>query len=255
MIKIPMKIFETYRELITETNVEACVKKFGYELFGHELGGKEKNTGLENVYVRDIQDFTDNQYGEETLPEFMSAIKNLKSCMKQYPEVLMPEKTKVYRGTTIPIKYFITKKEQIDTEKPFSYVYKAKSEIQSWSNNFKIASTFGNQNTFGDRNNINEIAKELKLDDYKTPQYRQELLQFLISRNLKIGFILEYTTNPNEFIFNSKYFKMLSTAHHEDELIRITNKPINVMIKFGKVFLSNEGVLLIKLINQAISEL
>ena len=40
-------------------------------------------------------------------PEFLKAMKTLKGCMQQYPEVLIPEKTKVYRGLTLPAKYFI----------------------------------------------------------------------------------------------------------------------------------------------------
>ena len=113
-----MKILEIYKTLLKEAEIESCVKKFGHELFGHELGGKEANTGIENSYVRDISDFTDNKYGEETSPEFVKAVTNLKGCMKQYPEVLIPESTKVYRGITIPVKYFIDKKQVIDLNNP-----------------------------------------------------------------------------------------------------------------------------------------
>jgi hypothetical protein len=35
-----MKIFEAYKTLLAEADIQACVKNFGYELFGHELGGK-----------------------------------------------------------------------------------------------------------------------------------------------------------------------------------------------------------------------
>src|ERR1700719_2699149 len=108
-----MKIYKLYESLIIEASAEACVKKLGYELFGHELGGKEKNTGLENQYIRAISDFTDNQYGEETTPEFIKAMDTLKGCMKEYPEVLIPESTDVYRGIVIPVKYFIDKKQPI----------------------------------------------------------------------------------------------------------------------------------------------
>jgi hypothetical protein len=41
-----MKIFEVYKALLTETDIQACVKKFGYELFGHELGGKKRTLVL-----------------------------------------------------------------------------------------------------------------------------------------------------------------------------------------------------------------
>ena len=69
--------------------------------------------------------------------------------------------------------------------------------------------------------------------------------------------ILKYTTNPKEFIFKAKYFRMLSTSHHEDEVLRIDNKPVQTSIKFNShedVFLSTKGFMLIKYVNQAIKE-
>ena len=99
-----MKIYEAYKTLLIEAEIESCVKKFGHELFGHELGGKEPNTGIENTYVRDIENFTDNKYGEEIDSSFVKALKTLKTCMGQYPEVLVPDTTSVYRGVTIPVK-------------------------------------------------------------------------------------------------------------------------------------------------------
>ena len=91
--------------------------------------------------------------------------------------------------------------------------------------------------------------------DYQTPQARQGLLKDLINEDLRMAFVLEYTTNPKEFIFKSKYFRILSAAHHEDELIRIDNKPIQVNAKFNDhedVFLSGKGLLLMKYINAGI---
>lgn len=247
-----MKILEIYNSVLIEADIQACVKKFGYELFGHELGGKETNTGLENQYVRDIVDFTDNQYGEETTPEFIKAMQGLKSCSKQYPEVLIPEKTKVYRGLTLSVEYFIKNKQQILMDKPFAYIYKARNPIQSWSTSFDAASIFGNHDT------LNEVAKQINFADYQTPESRKQLLKDMVDEDLRMAFVLEYTTNPKEFIFKSKYFRILSQAYHEDELIRIDNNPITVLAKFNDhddVFLHSSGFKLIKLINQAISEL
>lgn len=244
-----MKIYKIYESLLIETEITSCVKKFGHELFGHELGGKEMNTGLENNYVRDIADFTDNQYGEETTQDFIKALETLKGCVKQYPEVLMPEKTSVYRGITIPIKYFINKHQPISLTQPNPYVYKASSKIQSWSNDFDAASTFGNHDT------LNEVAKNIDFSEYGTPEARQRLLQEMMAEDLRVAFVLEYRTNPQEFIFKSKYFRILSAAQHEDELIRIDNKPINVLAKFNDhedVFLSGKGMLLMKYINAGI---
>ena len=244
-----MKIYEAYKNLLMEAQIESCVKNFGHELFGHELGGNEPNTSIENAYVRDIEDFTDNKYGEEIEPSFMKALKTLKSCMGQYQEVLVPESTSVYRGITIPVKKFIEKKQPINITGSNPYLYKASSKIQSWSNDFDAASTFGNHDT------LNEIAKNIDFADYATPEARQRLLEEMINEDLRIAFVLTYHTNPQEFIFKSKYFRILSAAHHEDELIRIDNKPIQVDAKFNDhedVFMTMKGLTLIKYINAGI---
>ena len=247
-----MKIHKLYESVLTENEMTSCVKKFGYELFGHELGGKEANTGMENQYVRDIADFTDNMYGQEITSEFVTALKTLKGCMSQYPEVLIPEKTKVYRGITIPLKYFVNKKQVINLAAPNPYVYKASSKIQSWSDSFDAASIFGNHDT------LNELASNVDFKELNTPEERRDMLSEMVDEDLRIAFVLEYMTNPEEFIFKSKYFRMLSAAHHEDELIRIDNKAINVLAKFNEhedVFLTLKGLTLMKYINKAISEL
>lgn len=247
-----MKIYEAYKNLLTETKVEACIKNFGHELFGHELGGTEKNTGIENNYLRDIHDFTDNQYGEETSQEFIKALKGLKGCMQQYPEVLIPEKTRVFRGLTIPVKYFIDRKTPISLKNSNPYTYKASNPIQSWSTSFDAASVFGNHDT------VNEISRGIDFQDYNTPEARRQLLQEMVSEDLRIAFVLQYESNAKEFIFKSKYFRVLSQATHEDELIRMDNNPIQVQAWFNEhedVFLTHKSLLLIKYINKAISEL
>jgi hypothetical protein len=244
-----MKIIDVYNSIINESKIEACVKKFGNELFADELGGNERNTGIENKYVDDIQDFTDNKYGEATDPDFYKTIKNLKACMQQYPEVLIPDKTKVYRGLTIPISFFINNKMVIDMEKPFPYIYKARNKVQSWSADLDAASLFGNQDM------LNDLADNIDLLNYQTPEKRLNLLKIIQEKNPRIAFILEYVTNNDEFLFKSKYFRKLSKAHHEDELIRIDNKPIKVLTKFNNhedVFIKYKSLKLIQIINKGI---
>lgn len=244
-----MEIYKIYENLLTETQIEACVKSFGHELFGHELGGNETNTNKEANYVGLIHAFTDNEYGIDISPKFVKAIETLKGCMKQYPEVLIPESTNVYRGEVIPISYFIKNKKQIDLTGKMPYIYKAPNKIQSWSNDFDAAGTFGRHDI------LNEVSAGIDFADYSTPEARQELLKRVMDEGLNIGFILEYHTNPREFIFKSKYFRILSLAHHEDELVRIDNKPINVMASFNDssdVFLTRKSLILIKYINAAI---
>lgn len=244
-----MKILKLYNDLLTETKIESCVNNFGYELFGNQLGGKETNTDLENSYIKTISDFTDTKYGEQITPEFIKTVNKLKTCINQYPEVLIPEKTKVYRGLNIALSDIIKQNQIINLKNTIPYIYKSKYKIESWTTNYDIAATFGNHDK------LNEIAKDINFNDYKSSEKRQELLKQLLSSNLKIAFILSYDSNQEEFMFKSKYFKKLSMANHEDEIIRFSNKPIKVEAKFNDhedVFLTYNGMLLIKYINLAI---
>ena len=138
-----MKIYKLYESVLRENKATSCVKAFGYELFGDQLGGKEPNTNTERNYAEEIKDFTDNMYGEATTPEFIEALQHLKYCMSEYPEILIPEETTVFRGTMIPIKYFIQKNQQINLTGRNDYIYKANSQIQSWSIAYENAANFG----------------------------------------------------------------------------------------------------------------
>jgi hypothetical protein len=50
--------------------------------------------------------------------------------------------------------------------------------------------------------------------------------------NKKIGVILKCEKPNNTFLFNSQKFKKLSYSEHEDELLKITNDPIQVEVIF-----------------------
>lgn len=246
-----MKLYTLYENLIKETSVEACVTQFGSELFADQLIGNEPNTRKEDNYIELIKRFTDNEYGEETNPDFMKAMTNLKGCMNTYPEILIPEKTNIYRGLTIGMDYFIINKIIIDTKNPIPYSYKARSKVQSWSTSYDSASLFGNNEI------LNEIAAPLDFNIFNVPEMRQRLLKFLLKENVRMAFVLEYNTNKSEFLFKSKYFRKLSEAPHEDEVIRFGNKLINTKIKFNDsedVFLSMKGLKLINVVNIAIKE-
>lgn len=143
-------------------------------------------------------------------------------------------------------------KQQINILESNDYVYKANSKIQSWSTDYTTASTFGNHDM------LNEVSKSLDFNELNSSENRYDLLMDLINDDLRIAFVLEYVTNPNEFIFKSKYFRMLSMVNHEDELIRIDNKPINVIAKFNNnenFFISQKSINLLYKINLAITEL
>jgi hypothetical protein len=243
-----MLILEVYKSLITEAHIDSCVKDFGYQLFGHELGGDEKNTPIENAYVKSIEDFSKTMYGKNINPKFVSAMEKLKGCMKEYPEVLIPEKTKVYRGLTIPVKYFIDNKQPISLNKTFPFTYTPMTKIESWSPDYEAASLFGKHDEF------NELAKSIDVKNYATPEQRKELLNRIISEGIKVAIVIEYETNPQEFMFKSKYFRLISNVYYEDEILRISDKTIKVIAKFNDSpdIFSFKGMQLLKLINQAI---
>lgn len=244
-----MKIYRLYESLLNEGEIASCIKNFGHELFGDQFGGTERNTPTENDYIDQIKDFTDNMYGEETTKEFITMLDKLKSCMSQYPEILIPESTTAYRGTMIPISYFIKNKQLIDLEKGNKYIYKANSQVQSWSISYENAANFGSYESFY------EIVTKI---DYgqTTKEGLMQLLKDVTKEDLRLPFILAYNTNPNEYIFKSEYFSKLSRMSHENEFIRFTNKPISVtayMNDENTDYLTNRGLNVLAAINKAIS--
>jgi len=245
-----MKIYKLYESIVNENEITSCVKNFGYELFGDQFGGAERNTPTENNYIEQIKDFTDNMYGEETTQEFISALSKLKGCMNQYPDILVPENITTYRGTMIPISYFIKNKQAIELEKGNRYVYKANSLVQSWSISYESAANFGGYESFY------EIVG--KIDYIDAEDGLMKLLNDVTREDLRLPFILAYNTNPDEFIFKSEYFSVLSRMSHENEFIRFTNKPINVtayMNDENTTDLTNRGIQMLKDINKGISML
>ena len=245
-----MKLYKLYETLMSEAENPSCISKFGQELFGDELGGKERNTPIENNYLELIKDFTDNMYGEETTNQFINALQNLKSCMSQYPDVLVPDSSTVYRGTMIPLTYFINNKQPIDIQGPNNYTYKANSPVQSWSISYETASNFGSHET------LNEISNSIGHVETSSREDLTRLLQTLVNEDMRLSFVFAYKTSPDEFIFKSQAFSKLSKMEHEVELIRFTNKPIHVTAYFNDNednHLSEDSINLIEAINKAIS--
>lgn len=242
-------LYKIYHNQLLEGSTERCFTMFGNELFGDELGGNEKNTSTEDKYVDAIVDFTDNMYGEEITSDFIKQINNLKNCMSKYPEVLMPEKTTVYRGTMIPLKYFASTGKVIDFDKGNLYEYKAYSKIQSWTTNHSIA------NEFSSNLHLNRYASEIYLGEFNTPERRLELLNDLLKDNTNISFNLHHNVNKDDFLFKSKYLNRLSYNGDEDETLRINNKSIIVraFVKIGGTQgLNKKGHKLFQLLNMAI---
>lgn len=224
-----MKLVKLYESLIKEGQVEACVAKFGQELFSPEFGGSEDNTELEDDYIELIHKFSGNVHGSRIDTNMFQMATNLKRCVSAYPEILQPEGM-AYRGTKVTIedllKSYDNIKEDIRLGKPFRMMYSAKTPIQSWTNDEDIAN-----DDFGQSGTLLLLLLQ-KFVKAKQEGHIDEFLQHLVAHRLdvKVPIILKYRTRQEDFIFKGKYFNHLSSKD-EDEILRIDNRPIEVMAK------------------------
>lgn len=233
-----MKLIRLYESVLLEGAAESCVAEFGKLLFGDQLGGSEKNTDVENDHATAIYNFTDIDYGPNIKPEVVSAIDHLQGCISTFPEILKPETERVYRGTNIPIMYFIKKGAIPTANISQPYEYNATSKIQSWSDRVSIAKVFGN----GD--DINKFSADINLDKINLATLIPKISKF------KIPVILEYTATEKDFLFKSKYLNKLSEFGNEDEVLRVENSPIVVNAFLNDKWLTQSSRLLINKINE-----
>lgn len=206
----------------------SCLDKFGKELFGDQFGGYEKNTRLEDEYVKLINQFGAIAFGQGIDPKFISAMVDLKKCMSTYPEVLINEPETIYRGSNMPLSFFIKNRIKI-SEEPVDYTYNPRTIVQSWTPNIVISKIFSKPN-----NVLNKIGgifieyhkKGLKAED----KFFTEVLTKSEYLNAQIPIIYITQSNESEFLFKHKYFNEL-TKTDEDELIRVSMEPIKVKLK------------------------
>lgn len=233
-----MKLIKLYEGIIRENNAQSCVSKFGEILFANPLGGDEKNTKLEDKYVKTIYNFTDYDFGNNLKPAVEKAIIDLKDCMSTYPEVLKPTVEVVFRGASAPIIEFIRNGRLPTYNEAEPFVYRARSPIQSWTEYESVAENFG------DGTKLNELAKFI--DDYD-----ELTLDFLIPKLLKIRIpvILIYKSSSKDFLFKGEYLNKLSSFGTEHELIRVEDTPIKVNAYLNEKWLSMASVRLINKLN------
>lgn len=239
-----MKIFSLYEHVIKEEattkGVESCVAEFGHELFGDELGGSEKNTPIENSLVDMIRTFTDNQYGEETSPELISGVKKLKICTSTYPDVLLPDNAVAYRGTTIPLKYLYKNYKQLNEHGSFSYIYKAKSPIQSWTESKEVGEKYANKVI--DDTTIDTILEAIVFETYQNMNDEEKIkwlkrqLDYFNFLPYNIGALIEHLATPDSFLFKAKYFNKISEYEEEHEILRISNAPLQCVANVHPAF-------------------
>lgn len=241
-----MKLVNLYEYVIREGAAESCVAEFGKLLFGDQLGGSEKNTDVEDSHASTVSDFTNIDYGPNIKPEIVTAVEHLQGCINTYPEILKPETEKVYRGTTIPIISFI-KNGQIPTNTiPQPYEYRAKSKIQSWTDDIKIAKIFRGTE---DNTDINRFSRTISTDELQNANVNALIAQIT---KFKIPVVIEYVATEKDFLFKSKYLNKLSEFENENEVLRIENNPIIVNAYLNDKWLNNTSRLLISKINESL---
>lgn len=230
-----MKIFNQYKTLLNEETsvnaIEACKKAFGNELFATPLGGSEPNTRIEDKYVQSINRFTKSVFGSEIAernPSFIAAMKNLKTCMSVYPEVLVPEGI-VYRGERLSVKDTIDIYTRVHGKPAFKFPYKAKTFIQSWTEDKQTGVGFA----LNQQNQYIQLAKYIKeattanvlIDEIN------KRINFILGEGHydaipTFGFLLTHEATPDQFLFKAKYFSKISDYDDEQEIIRLGLEPL-----------------------------
>lgn len=222
-----MKLLRLYENIIREGQAKSCVAKFGVELFGDQLNGKEANTSTEELYLKYIERFTEDNFGVGLTADFAKSIHHLKSCVSSYPEVLVPSKTTVYRGEVIPVTWFLKNKVQFSNT-PVGFTYETPAPIQSWTENRETAAGFTFEAT-GD-GHWEEMGEEfLEYMGRGTDGEDRFFTEVFLKKYsyLKVPIILEHYADESEFIFKAKYFDALSSNPGEMEVLRLGNEPLS----------------------------
>ena len=127
-------------------------KEFEEVLFGDAKGDPERDTEEEEIMYDAIAEFIEDPSTHNKNRLFIK-LQHLKKFKEVFPNDLEPEASRVYRGTTIQTsKLFelfdnsdnLTVNEKGYLEIPF--VYQPKSNVQSWTTSYHIATRFAEVN-------------------------------------------------------------------------------------------------------------
>jgi len=131
-----------------------CFDWFEKFLFGDQFNKKEKNTSDEDRLWDIIEQFTTERFSNKK--KFTESFRKLKECKTYYKDLLTPKSKVMYRGLTlkpnifkklIESKYKLLKKNNNKSASNseltlFKGIYKPTSELQSWTTDLGIASSF-----------------------------------------------------------------------------------------------------------------
>ena len=230
----------------------------------------EENTEIENLIIKSIGDFTGHGHGKRLSPELVNKLKELSKCISVYPSVLKPSENPIYRGTGISLrellKYDISDDLTIPKyiykpSSPISSWSKTRriSSLFSSNNNkslddFITDLIFKNQsemteaecmdwvnkspeemknilNTIFDKDGVNRTGKTRISSGRKITEGNGGKITWSDFLNIqKIGVIMKCEKPDNTFLFNTDKFNKLSSVRGEDELLKITNDPIQAEV-------------------------
>ena len=195
-------------EFLIESTKAVCMKKFEKVLFGEKTQGQtEKDTKVEDKFWRLLLDFIDEN---ESSPATAKMFKELQSCQQYFKEVLKPTVSTVYRGSSMAPSEVIklltngSKKTNKYLIANGTHLYNPRGEIQSWTNDIKIAAGFhGEGGSYGKRSGHVKVI-------YKT-------------------------TVDKNFLMNTEFINHLAFNHTsiddmENEVIRIGKSSVKVEI-------------------------
>lgn len=251
-----MEKIKKFGRFICESKTHDCFELFGNELFGDEFNKDEPNTEVQKDYSNIIKKFTEYDFGENLDSSMIEAIKNLKSCISVYPEVLLNEGTSLYRGMDIKTSTEIYKTiENIVINSDISLFDKSKISkgdnmylgetdtimklgelslkqtymIESWSSNFDRSKSFSlSQTTIRSNEHIRRVIfedlRELLLDGGDLVSSIKE-----IKENAGCPLIYKTISTKETNLFKSEYFNKLS-KFKEDEVLSIGQHTIECEI-------------------------
>lgn len=231
-----MKLFKLYKNLINEGTIEACISKFGNELFSPQMGGYEINTPTEDKYVELFQNYSNNSNFINS--DFINMANDLNRCLSNYPNIQYRDGF-IYKGNNIKLgdlfSIFDNVTNNIRVGQPFNLIYAPKQPIQSWSDDEDVAlNDFGSSgpklnnliNKFKiekDRNNLKNLSKDVKENYF----------------HLGVPLLLKYRVQPTDLVFKGNFFKYIA-RQEENEVLRLDNRPIQVTAKIIPMELSND---------------
>ncbi len=217
-----MKLVKLYESVIIEGKAQSCLVKFGKELF-------DSKSSMENDidYLKLINDVNGSNNVKMIRPKFIDAIRTLKGCISNYPEVLQPDGV-AYRGVNIPLSELLGQYEDISNDLDeggiFDFIYTSPSIIQNWSSDKDTAENFTKISPFllqyiNQYNKVSKNPNELR-------DYIIELSKNI--NNISVPIVITLNTNSDDFLLKGKYFTFLSEHEDGEVLIRVNNQPTKV---------------------------